>query len=133
VIPNYLAAMPQFLTYVLMGGLLLWLFASLYTFLTPQDEMALIREGNMAACLLLIGALLGFLLPLAKAIAQHSTLMATIQWALLSALVQLGVYAALRLFWQGLHAAVLAERSAVGLFAGFISVSAGILNAAAMP
>jgi putative membrane protein len=131
--PNYVQALPQFLIYLVAGGLLLWLFASAYTYLTPNDEIADIRAGNTAATLMLVGALLGFLLPLCKTIAQHSTVMALVQWSVIALLVQLAVLVAMRAFWRGLHEAIAKNQISVGLFAGFVSVAAGMINAAAMP
>jgi putative membrane protein len=131
-LPNYLQALPQFLFYLGAGILLLALFWSLYTYLTPHDEIGLIRAGNNSAALLLVGALLGFLIPLAKAIGMHTTVMALAQWALVALLVQLAVYVLLRLLWRGLHEDILADRVPVALLCGFLSVAAGVLNAAAM-
>ena len=47
---------------------LLAIFAAIYVRVTPYNEIALIREGNMAASISLSGALIGFVLPLASAI-----------------------------------------------------------------
>jgi putative membrane protein len=132
-LPNYLQAMPQFLMYLGLGALLLGVFWSLYTWLTSHDEMALIRAGNSSAALMLIGALIGFLLPLCNAIAQRTTAMALIQWAVLAMLIQLGVYALLRLIWPSLHQAIEEDRVSMALLAGFLSVAAGWINSAAMP
>lgn len=131
-LPNYLQALPQFLSYLGLGLLLLAVFWSLYTWLTSHDEMALIRAGNNSAALMLIGALIGFLLPLCTAIAQRSTTMALIQWAVLAMLVQLAVYALLRLLLPSLHRDIEQDRVSMALLAGFISVAAGWINSAAM-
>lgn len=131
-LPNYLQALPQFLFYFAAGLVLLAMFWSLYTWLTPHDEVHLIREGNSSAALVLVGALLGFLIPLVKAIGMHTTVMALTQWALLAMLVQLAVYALMRLCWRSLHQDILDDKVAVALVAGFLSTAAGVINAAAM-
>jgi putative membrane protein len=132
-LPNYLQAMPQFLMYLGLGALLLGVFCSLYMWLTKHDEMALIRAGNSSAALMLVGALTGFLLPLCTAIAQRTTAMALIQWAMLAMLVQLAVYALLRLMLPSLHQDIEDDRVSMALLAGFLSVAAGWINSAAMP
>src|SRR4029453_3143710 len=65
------AGFDDFLVYLAVSLVLLALFVAIYIRVTPYREMALIREGNMAASFSLSGALLGFVVPLAAAV-QHS-------------------------------------------------------------
>ncbi len=60
-----LAAIPNFARYIVVSFALLFVFIWVYTLLTPWREFALIRQGNTAAAVALVGALLGFCLPLA--------------------------------------------------------------------
>src|SRR5260370_22755935 len=48
--------------YFLMALALVAVFLTVYTWVTPYREIALIRQGNMAAALSLSGALLGFVI-----------------------------------------------------------------------
>lgn len=132
-LPNYLQALPQFLVSFALGALLLGVFTSLYTWMTKHEEFALIRSGNSSATLMLVGALSGFLLPLCKGLAQQVTHMALVQWAVVAMLVQLGVYALLRLLLPSLHDDIEEDRVSMALLAGFLSVAAGWINASAMP
>jgi putative membrane protein len=128
-LPNYLVTLPHFLAFLGMGLLLLGVFASLYTFVTPQNELALVRQGNVAAALMLIGALLGFALPVAAAAGQSFTLMRMTQWGMAAGLAQLLVYALMRLTWRGITADIESNNVAVGLLAGMVSVCTGVINA----
>ena len=131
-LPNYLSALPHFLSYFAMAALLLGVFWSMYTFLTPHDELALIRQGNISAATALVGALIGFALPVAAAILHSVSIMALIQWSLVAMALQLGVYALLRLMMPQLGASIAADRPAASILLAGISIVCGILNAAAM-
>ena len=131
-LPNYLSALPHFLSYFAMAALLLGVFWSMYTFLTPHDELALIRQGNISAATALVGALIGFALPVAAALLHSVSIMALIQWSLVAMALQLGVYALLRLMMPQLGASIAADRPAASILLAGISIVCGILNAAAM-
>jgi putative membrane protein len=132
VLPNYLSALPQFLSYFLVALLMVSVFWSIYTFLTPHDELALIREGNTSAALAITGALLGFALPVAAAITHSVSLMALVQWSLVAMAVQLAVYTLLRLLMPGLNASIVQDRPAGAILLAGLSLLCGLLNAAAM-
>ncbi len=129
--PNYLSELPQFLSLLAMGVLLLGVFFSLYTFLTPHSELTLIFEGNTAAATMLAGAMIGFSLPVGASLANSSSVMALAQWGFAALVVQLAAYALLRLIHRGLHAAIEQNRVSVALWAATMSIALGILNAGA--
>ena len=64
------AAFPNFVRYVVVGFALAGLFLLIYVLITPWREFRLIRAGNTSAAIALVGALLGFCLPLANTIAH---------------------------------------------------------------
>ena len=131
-LPNYLSALPHFLSYFAMAALLLCVFWSIYTYLTSHDELALIRAGNTSAAIALVGALIGFALPVAAAIVHSVSTMALIQWSLVAMALQLGVYVLLRLVMPQLGESISEDRPAGAILLAGISVVCGILNAAAM-
>src|SRR5258708_33767179 len=68
---NFLASvggLDDFLAYFVMALALVAVFLVVYDRVTPYREIALIRQGNVAASLSLSGALLGHVIPLAVAI-----------------------------------------------------------------
>jgi len=127
-----LAGLPSFLFYFATAIGLLLLFLLAYIFITPYREIALIRAGNAAAAASLGGAMLGFVLPLASAIAHSVSLPDMAVWGLIAMIIQLLVYLAARLLMPDLVRDIPAGKIATGVFLGALSVAIGILNAACM-
>jgi putative membrane protein len=125
-------AFPNFVRYVVVGFALEGLFLWIYVLITPWREFALIRAGNSAAALALIGALLGFCLPLANTIAHSVSLTDVVLWSLVALVVQVGVHIGLRLLMPGLKASVEANEPAAGIVAGGFSVCFGLITAACL-
>ncbi|WKE66289.1 DUF350 domain-containing protein [Gallaecimonas kandeliae] len=111
---------------------LLWLFCLIYTWVTPHDELALIRQNNIAASLAFGGALLGFALPMASAVANSMNWLDAAAWGLVALLVQLLTFKALQWLLGELSARITRDEMAPGLFVGLASVAVGLLNAACM-
>ena len=125
-------AFPNFVRYVVVGFALAGLFLFVYVVITPWREFALIRAGNSAAATALVGALLGFCLPLANTIAHSVSLTDVVLWALVALVVQVIVHLGLRLMLPHLKQAVEANEAAAGITAGGFSVCFGLINAACL-
>jgi putative membrane protein len=125
-------AFPNFVRYVVVGFALAGLFLWVYVLITPWREFRLIRAGNSAAAIALVGALLGFCLPLANTIAHSVSLTDVVLWSLVALVVQVGVHIALRLLMPQLKQAVEANELAAGITAGGFSVCFGLINAACL-
>jgi putative membrane protein len=126
------AGLPSFLFYFATALGLLLLFVLAYISITPYREIALIRQGNAAAAASLSGAVLGFVLPLASAIAHSVSLLDMAVWGLIALIIQLLVYLAARLLLPDLARTIPAGQIATGVFLGALSLATGILNAACM-
>jgi putative membrane protein len=126
------AVFPNFVRYVVVGFALTALFLWIYVLITPWREFALIRAGNSAAATALVGALLGFSLPLANTIAHSVSLTDVVLWAFVALAVQVIVHIGLRLMLPDLKRAVEANESAAGITAGGFSVCFGLINAACL-
>lgn len=124
----------NFLLYFGAASVLLGAFLALYTMITPTRDWELIRAGNTAVAVALAGATLGFVLPLAMAIARSHDLADMVLWAAVALVVQLLCYAVVRRFaltgksGGGMESGDMAE--AILIAAG--SVTLGILNAACL-
>ena len=125
-------AFPNFVRYVVVGFALAGLFLWVYVLITPWPEFRLIRAGNSAAAVALIGALLGFCLPLANTIAHSVSLTDVVLWALVALVVQVAVHIAMRLLLPALKNAVEANELAAGITAGGFSTCFGLINAACL-
>ena len=126
------AAFPNFARYVVVGFGLAGVFLLAYTLITPWREFTLIRAGNSAAATALVGALLGFCLPLANTIAQASSLTDVVLWALVALGVQVAVHVVMRLMMPQLRAAIEANKAAAGITAGGFAACFGLINAACL-
>ena len=121
-----------FLSYFGIGLLMLMSFLALYTWMTPYNEMKLIKENNSAASLVMSAAGLGFCLPLASAAANSTGPLDFVIWALIACAVQLITYQVFRRFYPRVNDRILAGEMAVSINLAAISLTVGILNAACM-
>jgi putative membrane protein len=126
------SAFPNFLRYIVVSFALAGLFLWIYVLITPWREFALIRGGNTSAAVALIGALLGFCLPLANTIAHSVSLTDLVLWSLVALVVQVGVHVAMRLLLPHLQKSIEANELAAGVMAGGFSVCFGLINAACL-
>jgi putative membrane protein len=125
-------AFPNFVRYVVVGFALAGLFLWIYALVTPWREYTLIRAGNSAAATALIGALLGFCLPLANTIAHSVSIVDVLLWSLVALVVQVGVHIVLRLLMPDLKRAIEANEAAAGISAGGFAACFGLINAACL-
>ena len=125
-------AFPNFVRYVVVGFALAGLFLLIYVMITPWREFRLIRAGNTSAAIALIGALLGFCLPLANTIAHSVSLVDVVLWSLVALVVQVIVHVAMRLLLPHLKEAIEADRMSAGIMAGGFATCFGLINAACL-
>jgi putative membrane protein len=107
-------------------------FIVVYIRLTPHREFLLIRSGNTAAATSFIGALIGFVLPLASAIVNSVSLPDMLVWGIVALVVQVVALLAARLASPSLFREIERGHLASGILLGGLSVAFGILNAACM-
>ncbi|MBX5083473.1 DUF350 domain-containing protein [Rhizobium lentis] len=129
---DYVAGLPAFLGYFAVGLAAYGVFAVIYTWLTPQKEVQLIRAGNLAAVTAFLGALVGFSLPLASAAANSVSIVDYVIWAVIGILAQVLAYYIANLTMKDLHEKITADDTAAGMWGGGIALVIGILNAACM-
>lgn len=130
---DFLPNAAAFLVAFLLSGLFTIAFKLIYQAITPYKESRLIREGNAAAAIVLGGALLGYVLPLASALANTGSLLEFCAWAALAGVIQIVTFTAIRLTVMR-DLAVRVERGevAAALYLLSISLAVGVLNAACM-
>jgi putative membrane protein len=127
-----LSGIPNFFLYAAVGIALSFVFAVIYIRITGHDEIALIREGNTSAALALGSSLIGFALPLSKAIAQASSVPDCILWGVMALVVQIIAYAVARWIIPDLSRKIGQNMLAAAIIVAAISIVAGMLNAASM-
>lgn len=114
------------LTYLATAVVLLAICITLYLWMTPYRELALIREGNVAAALSLGGAAVGLVLPIASAIYFTHDLMEMVRWAAIGCAMQFILFQLIR----RQASEVPNDNVAAGVLLAFLSVATGLLVAA---
>jgi putative membrane protein len=127
-----LSTFPNFIIYFITAVVLTAVFVVLYANLTPHREIRLIREGNSAAAVALIGGLLGFVIPLGSVISHSAVLTDVVIWGVVALVVQVGGFLVARLVLPHLPQAIENGNVSDAIFLGGLSLSLGILDAACM-
>ena len=129
---HFLATLPNFLAYLGTALVLFAAFVTIYLYVTPYDEIALIRDNNTAAAISLSGALVGFAMPIANVIAHSDTLLDLAVWGAIAGIVQLLAWGVARVALPQLQEDIAAGRVAPATLVAALSLTVGLLNAACM-
>ncbi|MBL6456168.1 DUF350 domain-containing protein [Belnapia sp. T6] len=127
-----LAALPAFLAHFLAGLALLGAAFLVFTRMTPHDEMALVRAGNLPAAVALGGSVLGAALAIASAVSHSAGLLDAVVWAVVALLAQLGAFLLTARLLPDWRAAIERGEMATAVLKAAVAVAVGLLNAAAM-
>ncbi|MEI6439351.1 MAG: DUF350 domain-containing protein [Alphaproteobacteria bacterium] len=120
---------------LLHGGLtviFLILGAALYILLTPHREIALIRDGNVAAAMSLGGVLLGLAIPLAISLTASTSIVEIVIWGASTVAVQLLVFRIVDLILHGLPERIQEGEMASATLLVAAKLATAIILAAAM-
>lgn len=131
--PPFVPAVLAFAGWLLSATAFTVAFLWIYTRLTPHREFDLIvRDHNVSASIALGGSLLGFVVPLARAMAQSVTIVEFVAWAIVALAVQLAAYGLARAVHPDLSRAVEENTVSAAVWLAVVSLAAGLLSAAAM-
>jgi len=131
VVESY-SGLAAFFGYFAASVVLLVLFCLVYLRVTPFAELSLVKEGKTAPAVSFGGAVLGFVLPLASAIAHSVSFLDMALWALVALVVQVVVFLVVKTCLSGLVHDIAEDRMGPAIVAAVFSLAAGILNAACM-
>lgn len=92
VIQSFLAGFPVLMLHSSVTLAILVVGVFVYIKITPYDDIALIKAGNTAAAVSLSGAIIGFAVPLAFAMASSITVYEILIWGPVTLLLQLVAY-----------------------------------------
>ncbi len=129
---NSLTGIVAHMVHLGIAGVAVLVFAAIYLMMTPHREISLIRQGNSAAAISLSGAILGYTIPLAKAVAQSESIQEMLLWSGVALVAQLFAYGIGRLVLPQLSAHVSEGKTASAILLAAIAVAIGLLNSAAM-
>ncbi|MCX8746543.1 MULTISPECIES: DUF350 domain-containing protein [Snodgrassella] len=122
----------QYLKYFGVALLLLIVFIIFYIRITPVAELKLIKQGNLACAVSMSGAMIGFCITLISSMLQSVNLISFIIWGAAAMIVQILVYFIATLLIPKANFELANNNIAVGALFFGLSVSIGILNAAAL-
>lgn len=129
---NYYETLPHFFAYFLVSIALAIGFVVSYTYVTPHRELTLIRAGNQAVALQMVGTFLGFVLPLAVVIGNSVNLLDVAAWGVIALLTQLATFWVITLLFRDIEKSLTDNCIGSGLFLGGVSLGIGILQAGCM-
>lgn len=123
----------NYLIYFVSTTVMLLIAGFVYVRFTPSNEVALIRQGNVAAGVALSGAMLGYACVVYSATAHGGTLLETALWSVIALAVQIVACEVLRIVirddWKTqIEKGDLAHGIALGAF----SLAVGLINAACL-
>src|SRR5580693_3785265 len=114
------------------AGLMLFVFFLIYSWATPFDEMALIRQGNVAAALTLGGAMTGFSMTVASGLIHTDNLRSFVAWSAAAAVIQLLTYVLVSRLLHMSKQHIEGNNVAFGVLLASISISVGAVSAGAL-
>jgi putative membrane protein len=127
-----MAVIVNYALHLVSAALLLCVFFLIYTRTTPFNEMALIRQGNVAAALTLGGALIGFSLTVASGLVHSDGLTSFLGWSAAAAAIQLLTYVLVTRLLHMSKQHIESNNVAFGILLASVSISVGAVSAGAL-
>lgn len=121
-----------FLLYFVLGLGLTGGFVALYAAITPHEELKLIRSNQAGAGISLMGAMIGFAVPMASIIAQAVTIFDFLFWGIVAGLAQLAAFWVFRLVFPKISARIEGGEVAAPTVLAATHVVIGLINAASL-
>ena len=103
-----------------------------YMAITPFNEWRLMRDGNVAAGVVIAGTLVALAMPLAATLATSVLVLDIVLWGLVSLVIQLLTFVAATAVIRGLRGMIEAGNVAAALVLIGIQIAVALLNAGAM-
>jgi putative membrane protein len=127
-----LEAFPLYLAYMFSSVAMLAATVAIYAWITPYDELRLIRAGNTAAALSLGGTTIGLALPLWSVATYSYGLLDLVIWGGVALAFQVAAFYAATLLLKGFREGIEADRVGYGALLGAVSIAVGLVNAGSL-
>lgn len=127
-----LSGLSAFVVYLATALVMVAVFGTLYTLVTPHREYQLLRSGCTAAVPAFLGAIIGYVIPLSAAMRWSTNLGDFVLWAAVAGIVQVLAYGAARLLVPDISKRITANDVSAGVLLGGIALAFGLINAASM-
>jgi len=132
VLESFVAGVPVLLVHVVVTVAMLVAGLTIYTWITPHRDVALVRAGNVAAAVSLAGAILGLALPLAVCLAVGVNVADIAIWGLLTLVMQLTAFRVADMLIRDLSQRIENDELAPALVLSAIKLAVAAVVAAAV-
>ena len=129
---SFLAGIPFLLTHFAVTIAMLVAGVFVYMWITPHDEMKLIREGNSAAAVSLAGAILGLAIPLSVCMAHSASVWDIVIWGLVTLVLQLATFKVIDLWLRDLSKRIEDGEIGTAILLVSIKLAVALINGAAV-
>ena len=103
-----------------------------YMAVTPFHEMRLVREGNIAGGIVLMGAVVALAIPLAATLASSLVTLDILLWGLVAVVLQLLAFLITAALFRDLRTMIEAGNAAAACVVVGIQIAVALVNAGAM-
>ena len=129
---SLLSGLPVFMLHTSVTLAMLAAAVGLYMLSTPYRDIALIREGNIAAAISLSGAVIGLALPLAMCMAASVSVWDILLWGVVTLLLQILAFRITDLLLRDLPRRIVAGEIGPALLLVAVKLAVAFVNAAAV-
>jgi putative membrane protein len=129
---SFTAGIPFLLTHFAVTAAMLVAGVLIYMWITPHDEMALIRKGNTAAAVSLSGAIVGLAIPLSVCMANSASVWDIVIWGLVTLVLQIATFKIIDLWLKDLSKRIEAGEMGTSILLVSIKLAVALINAAAV-
>ncbi len=127
-----LGLVPSYLGFFVTGMVMLAIATPLYKWVTPYNELELIRNGNKSAALSLGGFVIGFAVALHTIAAGTGFVFHLVLWGVMALITQLIVFWTMNFVLKNVKENIESDNVAYGIILGAAHVATGIINASAL-
>ena len=132
VIQSFLAGFPVLILHFSVTLIMLAGAITIYHFVTPYHELRLIRNGNTAAAVSFVGAIVGLALPLAICMARSGNVWDIVVWGVVTLLIQILAYRIGDLLLKDLPNRIEKNEMGAAILVVGIKLAISFINAAAV-
>ena len=132
VIQSILSGLPILALHLFTTFAMLILGMGIYMWITPYEDIRLVREGNTAAAVALGGTFLGLAIPLAGSLAGSVSTLDILLWGIVTVVVQLICFFVVGIVLRGLPKRIADGEMSAAIFLAFVKVAVGTIVATAV-
>ena len=128
-----LANIPNFLLFFTVAIALTVSFLALYVYITPYNEIKLIKNGNVASAISFSGNILGLAIVMYNCVVYSHSIKEMVTWGIVGLVIQLTAWVGINFAFGDLNKAISEDECvADGIILAASSIGVGIIQAACL-